>query len=212
MHIPSHLISSLLLVLCAPVAFAQSNAPINGPHDRADLPVAFIHATVHVSPTETMKDATVLIKGERIIDVGTRVKVPLNAEVHDLTGLQIWPGLIDPFSDLGIAKRDPAKEKGDGGAHYWDRAINASANADELYVPDEKRAAALRAQGFTTVVAQQMDGIARGTGCAISLSDRNPAQDVFLPRASANFSFNKGSSPTDYPRSLMGSIALLRQA
>jgi imidazolonepropionase-like amidohydrolase len=210
-RIPSYFLPLFLLALSAPAVFAQHNAPVNGPHDRADLPIAFIHATVHVSPTETLKDATVLIKGERIIDVGTRVKVPLNAEVHDLTGLQIWPGLIDPFSDLGIAKRDPTKEKA-AGAHYWNRAIDASANADELYIPDEKRASALRAQGFTTVVAQRMDGIARGTGCAISLADRNPAQDVFQPRASANFSFNKGSSPTGYPSSLMGSIALLRQA
>src|SRR5690606_37721059 len=36
--------------------------------------------------------------------------------------------------------------------------------------------------------------------------------DVFLPRASANFSFDKGSSPDDNPSSRMGAIALLRQA
>ncbi|MEO5584948.1 MAG: amidohydrolase family protein [Flavobacteriales bacterium] len=193
-------------------ASAQENAPVNGPHDRAELVIAFLHATVHVSPTGTLTDATVLIQGDRILDVGKRVRVPAGAEVHDLSGMHIWPGLIDPFSDLGIAARDRGKVKEAPGAHYWNRAIIASANADELYAPDAKRAAALRAQGFTTVVAQRMDGIARGTGCAITLADRNPAQDIFLPRASANFSFKKGSSPDDYPSSLMGSIALLRQA
>lgn len=193
-------------------ASAQDNAPVNGPHDRAEIPLALIHATVHVSPTETLTDATVLIQGGRILDVGKRVRVPAGTEVRDLTGLHVWPGLIDPFSDLGIAARDPAKVKEPQGAHYWNRAVVASANAAELYVPDGKRAATMRAQGFTTVVAQRMDGIARGTGCVITLADRSPAQDVVRPRASANFSFSKGRSPDAYPGSLMGSIALLRQA
>ena len=206
------LLAALAILFADAAGYAQENAPVNGPHDRAELPIAFIHATVHVSPTETLTDATVLIQGERILEVGERVRVPSGAEVYDLSGLHVWPGLIDPFSDLGIAKRDPLKLKEVRGAHYWNRAIAASANADEIYVPDEKRASALRSQGFTSVVAQRMDGIARGTGCAITLADRNPAQDVFMPRASANFSFNKGSSPDAYPGSLMGSIALLRQA
>jgi imidazolonepropionase-like amidohydrolase len=191
---------------------AQQNAPVNGPHNRAETPVAFTHAIVHVSPTETLSDATVLIQGERILDVGRRVRIPANAEVHDLTGMHIWPGLIEPFSELGVAQRASEKLKEPAGAHYWNRAIAASSNAAELYFPDEKRADSLRAQGFTTVVAQRMDGIARGTGCAVSLAGRNAAQDIFMPQASANFSFNKGRSPDDYPQSRMGAVALLRQA
>lgn len=212
MRILSLLLASWAILFAVASASAQENAPVNGPHDRAELLIAFIHATVHVSPTAVLTDATVLIQGERILEVGKRVRVPAGAELHDLSGLHLWPGLIDPFSDLGIAAGDRNKVKEPQGAHYWNRAVIASANADELYIPDEKRAATMRAQGFTTVVAQRMDGIARGTGCAITLADRNPAQDIFLPRASANFSFNKGSSPDAYPGSLMGSIALLRQA
>lgn len=191
---------------------AQRIAPVNGPHERAEVPVAFVHATVHVSPEKTLTDATVLVQGERILEVGKRVRVPDGAEVRDLGGQHIWPGLIDPFSDLGVARRSPAELEKPVGAHYWNRAIAASTNAAGLYVPDEKRITALRAQGYTTVVAQRMDGIARGTGCAISLAGRSPAEDILLPRASANFSFRKGTSPDDYPGSLMGAIALLRQA
>lgn len=193
-------------------AAAQRNAPVNGPHDRAALPVAFTGATVHVSPETSITDATVLIQGERIVEVGKRVRIPSGAEVYDRKGLHLWPGLIDPFSELGVAKRDPAKLKEQEGAHFWNRAIAASANAAELYVPDEKRAAVLRAQGYTSAVAQRMDGIARGTGCAVALAGRTPAEDIFLPRASASFSFSKGRSPDELPSSLMGSIALLRQA
>ncbi|MGB3525634.1 MAG: amidohydrolase family protein [Flavobacteriales bacterium] len=191
---------------------AQQNAPVNGPHDRAELLVAFTHAVVHTSPGVALTDATVLIKGDRIVEVGKRVRIPMGAEVHDLTGLHLWPGLVEPFSDLGVPARERGKVKEASGANYWNRAITASTQASELYAADEKRAKALRDQGFTTVVVQRMDGIARGTGCAVSLSGREPAQDIFLPHASANFSFSKGSSPDDYPNSLMGAIAVLRQA
>ncbi|MFZ1618041.1 MAG: hypothetical protein WAT41_11890, partial [Flavobacteriales bacterium] len=212
MRLPlSHFLWPVFMALSTTLA-AQQNAPVNGPHRRAEVPVAFTHATVHVSPTEMLADATVLIQGERILDVGRRVRIPANAQVIDLTGMHLWPGLVEPFSNLGIPQRERAEQKEASGAHYWNRAIAASTNADELYIPDEKGAEQLRAQGFTTVVAQRMDGIARGTGCAISLAGRNPAQDVIQSRASANFSFDKGRSPDDYPQSLMGSIALLRQA
>ncbi|MBP9080591.1 MAG: amidohydrolase family protein [Flavobacteriales bacterium] len=212
MHAPPFRFLLIALGLAATPAPAQRNAPVNGPHHRAEVPVAFTHATVHVSPEKTLADATVLIQGDRILEVGKRVRIPAGAEVHDLSGLHVWPGLIDPFSDLGLAQRSPAELEKAPGARYWNRAIAAAANAAELYVPDEPRAAALRAQGFTSVVAHRMDGIARGTGCLVSLAGRTPAEDILLPRASANLSFNKGRSPDDYPSSLMGAIALLRQA
>lgn len=210
MHIRSLL--PVLLGLWTLSASAQQNVPVNGPHDRAEVLVAFTRATVHTSPGVVLTDATVLVRGDRILEVGKRVRIPAGTQVHDLSGLHLWPGLVEPFSDLGVAARERSKIKEPVGANYWNRAITASTQASELYAPDEKREKALRDQGFTTAVVQRMDGIARGTGCAVSLSGREPAQDIFLPLASANFSFSKGSSPDDYPNSLMGAIAVLRQA
>lgn len=194
------------------LAAAQQNVPVNGPHERAETWVAFTHATVHVGPGETLQDATVLIQGDRIREVGKRVRIPASAVVHDLSGLHLWPGLVEPFSDLGLPRHARGTDKQDAGARYWNRAIRASDHGGVQFVADEKRADELRGQGFTTVVTHRMDGIARGTGCAVSLAGRGPAQDVFLPRASANFSFSKGSSTDEHPGSLMGAIALLRQA
>lgn len=211
---PTRTFRSLLIGACLAATWvhAQQNVPVNGPHVRAEVPVAFIHATVHVSPEKTLTDATVLIQGSRILEVGKRVRVPAGAVVHDLTGLHLWPGLIDPFSNLGLPDRSPAGYERPAGARYWNRAIAASTAAAALYAPEEKRTQALRAQGITTVLAHRMDGIARGTGCLVSLAGRTPSEDILLPEASAHFSFSKGTSPDRYPSSLMGSIALLRQA
>ncbi|MFM7726971.1 MAG: amidohydrolase, partial [Flavobacteriales bacterium] len=55
------------------------------------------------------------------------------------------------------------------------------------------------------------DGIVRGSGALVTLG-ADPNQCLLQPMASAHFSFNKGTSTTAYPSSLMGSIALLRQS
>ena len=204
----------LLLPAMLSTAFvvAQVTAPLNGPKDKGGIPIAFIHATAHPAPGEVIRDATVLIQDEHVLAIGPRVNVPVGAVVHDLRGAHIWPGLIDPYSDLGMPKggRGAARDTVKRGARYWNPAIHPATAAVELFTQDE-RAAELRAQGFTTVVAHRMDGIARGTSCAVQLADRNAVQDILVAETAAHFSFRKGSSPEDYPSSLMGAIALLRQ-
>lgn len=56
-----------------------------------------------------------------------------------------------------------------------------------------------------------MDGIARGTGCLVTLAKASDNKVMVAPIVNTNYSFNKGSSTQMYPGSLMGAIALLRQ-
>src|SRR5690606_10029373 len=51
----------------------------------------------------------------------------------------------------------------------------------------------------------------RGTATLVTLADKRENEVILLDKAAAALSFEKGSSPQDYPNSLMGSIALLRQ-
>jgi hypothetical protein len=51
----------------------------------------------------------------------------------------------------------------------------------------------------------------RGTGALVTLANDRENNVVILPKASAHYSFNKGTSTQDYPSSTMGVIALLRQ-
>ncbi len=201
-------LSLLTTAWLALAANAQVNAPLNGPQDKGGIPVAFIHATVHPAPGELLSDATVVILDDQIVSVGTRVVVPPGAVIVDLKGQHLWPGLIEPYSDLGMTKVDPKDRKG---ARFWNAAIRASTRADEIYQVNADKAEALRAQGITTVVTHMMDGIARGTSAAVHLAGRDPVQDILVQRAAGHFSFRKGSSTSDNPGSLMGSIALLRQ-
>mgnify|MGYP001797029042 CR=1 FL=1 len=55
------------------------------------------------------------------------------------------------------------------------------------------------------------DGISRGTSALISLNEGSDNNVMLNHKASANYSFTKGSSKQAYPISTMGMISLLKQ-
>ncbi|MDO7745001.1 MAG: amidohydrolase family protein, partial [Pedobacter sp.] len=76
---------------------------------------------------------------------------------------------------------------------------------------DTKKAEEMRKAGFGSVNVINRDGVARGTSAAVTLSDERENTTMLNSQSAANYSFNKGTSQNDYPTSLMGAIALLRQ-
>jgi len=80
-----------LLVLIAGTAAAQTTA-ITG-------------ATVHtVGPDGTLENATIIIDGGRITDVGINVSIPANAEQIDASGKIITPGFFSPIGQIGLSE------------------------------------------------------------------------------------------------------------
>ncbi|TAL49652.1 MAG: amidohydrolase, partial [Chitinophagaceae bacterium] len=73
------------------------------------------------------------------------------------------------------------------------------------------KAKPLREAGFGTVLSHVRDGIARGTGAIVTLANEKENLVIIKEKASAHYSFNKGTSTQSYPSSMMGSIALMRQ-
>ena len=203
---------ALSLLLASAVSSAQVNVPLNGPADKSKPIIAFTHAVLHPAPGETVADGTVLVQADRILAAGARVAIPAEAVVHDMRGLHIWPGLIEPYEELRTEKEEGrGKRRERTGGRYWNDAIRPSTRADELFTIDAGRQDALRAQGFAAFITHRMDGIARGNGCAVLAAGRTPNEDIIAPRSSAHFSFRKGTSTDDYPNSLMGAVALIRQ-
>lgn len=172
-------------------------------------------ATVVTSPGKSLKNTTILIRDGRIAAVGSNVRVPADAIVHDLTGKIIYPGFIDIYSEYGLEKRKRQPGfKFDAertGGRAWNAAIHAQVNHADLFKPDAKAAKAMRKFGFTTVHSALKDGIFRGRGVIAMLADGNPNDVMFANSGLHGLSFNKGTSNQQYPGSLMGSIALIRQ-
>jgi imidazolonepropionase-like amidohydrolase len=69
-----------------------------------ERPVAISHARLLTMDGRVIEDGTLLIKGDRIIAVGSDVQVPLLARRIDAAGATITPGLLDAHSSLGQAE------------------------------------------------------------------------------------------------------------
>lgn len=49
-----------------------------------------------------IENATVLIRGGKVAEVGASVSVPSDAHVVDAKGLEVYPGLFDPITQMGL--------------------------------------------------------------------------------------------------------------
>jgi imidazolonepropionase-like amidohydrolase len=214
---------SLALVFSATLGFAQQTYPVNGSYDIRQGLFAFTNATIVVNANQTIKNGTLLIKGQTVQSVGTGTTIPKGYVVVDLKGKFIYPSLVDAFTSYGTPEAATTAGRGFGGARQsiftstkkgaygWNEAIRPETQVLNFFAVDTKKADDLRKAGFGSVNAINRDGIARGTSAAVTLSDEKENSSILNTKAAANYSFNKGSSQNDYPTSLMGSIALLRQ-
>lgn len=204
---------------------AQATFPVNGIADPRSRTFAFVHATIIRKAGDTVRDGTLLIKQGRIVAVSQGTLPPADAVVVDCSGKYIFPSFIDLYSSYGLPKSEQPQRLSRGergpqfisdkkGAYGWNEAIHPEIDAADLFHADETAASAYRKAGFSVVLTASQDGIARGTGALVSLASPDDVRDNLIllkKRASAHYSFDKGSSTQDYPSSLMGAIALLRQ-
>jgi imidazolonepropionase-like amidohydrolase len=199
--------------------FTQVTFPVNGTTDPRHIVSAFINAKIYVDNKTVLDSATLLIQDGKVLDAGRGLKAPANAVVYDLKGKHIYPSFIDIFSDYGLPEVQKPKKENDApqylsnqkGPYGWNQAIHSDYDAYKNFSADAKKAEELRKLGFGTVNSVFKDGIARGTSVLAVLAEGKENDIVVRDRAAAHYSFDKGSSTQDYPGSLMGAIALLRQ-
>jgi len=211
------------LVISTTFLFAQQTTfPVNGSFDTRPGMFAFTNATIVVNANQTLTNATLLIKGQTIQGVGAGLAVPKGYVVIDLKGKFVYPSLIDAFTSYGLTEA-PAQQRGFGGqrqsifistkkgAYGWNESIRPETYVKNIFSTDSKKADELRKVGFGSVNVISRDGIARGVSAAVTLNEGADNSVILKDQTAANYSFNKGTSSNDYPTSLMGSIALLRQ-
>ena len=195
--------------------------PVNGVRDNRPDTYLFTHATIYSDYQTRQEDASLLIQDGTVIAVGNDLTPPAEAQIIDLQGQYIYPGLIDLYSDYGLSKvpkpvsfsfnKAEQLERKTQGPFNTNDAIKSQYRAAEDFSVKGDKAEAYRKAGFGAVLTNKRDGLARGTSALVSLSDEAPNRVVLLHNAAAHYSFDKGSSKQFYPISKMGCIALLRQ-
>lgn len=203
---------------------AQATFPVNDVASPKDRCYAFTNATIIKDAQTSLQHATLVIRQGKIESVGNNVTIPKDAVIIDCNDKYIYPSFIDIYTDYGIPAAATAQAGGQGGffrtqqltsntkgAYGWNQAIKAETEAYKIFSGDDTKAKALRDIGFGSVLTHQRDGIARGTGAFVTLATQADNFVLLKEKASAHYSFNRGTSGQSYPSSMMGMIALLRQ-
>jgi len=220
--------------------FSLSSLLFSCPSSAAELPhvYALVNARVVTSPGKVIENGVVIVRGGVIAAVGSAgaVAVPADAQVMDLEGQTVSPGLIDPYVTVsrlsGVRPSvpdDTATGRRGAGAAAFPQATPApepSGNVlpssklrpertvlSDLKVSSDVREA-FRDLGFTVIAAVPDKGILRGESAVIALSDGSLSRAILVAK-SAQHVARDADAPEfggEYPGSKMGMAAAVRQA
>lgn len=175
---------------------------------------------------------TVVIRGGLITAVGVDVPIPADARIVDATGMNVYPGLFDSYTNYGIASATPAPGGGGrGGGQQVQVAFPPQApptaaaaqttpagHAPELMSADQIKVSAdtfdaPRSAGILTALTASRDGIFQGQSALINLGAEDPEKLIIKSPVTLNVSFAAGRGfGGGYPGSLMGMFAFFRQS
>ena len=197
--------------------FAWYGTP--GAHAQGGEPRMFAIRGAKVVPVSSapIENATVVISRGLIVAVGMNVTVPPEAWVIDGKGLTVYPGLIDGFTDVGVAAA--AAPTGEGGQKSQlvshgpeDRpATTPWRNAADEVNPADPRVENWRSAGFTTVVAAPKGGMFPGQAALLDLGGERSGELVVKSPVAVPTTLDAPGGFRNYPGSLMGAIAYVRQ-
>lgn len=198
---------------------AQITFPTNGAPHKIHSCYAFINANIYSDYQTLLKNATIIIQDGKVLNVGEKIEVPKNAIIYNLKGKFIYPSFIDLYSEYGLSsakverkrREEPQMESAVKGAYGWNQAIRSNISSYKQFTHHSENAEELKKIGFATVLSCIKDGVVRGSGVLVNLNNARDNESIIIDKAAGFYSFSKGSSTQDYPSSLTGGIALLRQ-
>jgi len=151
------MIQRLVIIVAAAGCFSLNASAQSQPPST----FALTHAKLFTLAGAPIEDGTLVIRDGKIAAVGANVEVPAGAQVIDAKGLQVYPGLFDPVTQMGLSEIS---------------AVNATVDTTETgsYNPDVVAATAVfpssehipvtRASGITEVLTVPDSGGFDGGG------------------------------------------------
>ena len=197
MKIKTILLLSILSILNAQVG------PSKALHRNPPRAWALTNATIHAAPGKTIEDGTVVMRDGIITGVGAKVKIPKQATIIDMDGKHIYAGFIESWLDVKTVKKDTSLQAN------WNSNMRAYLKGADLFHPKEKSMKELHGLGFTTAHVTPKGGIFQGSSGLVQLGQipkvlsNNVAQVVEYAAG--------GWGAKEYPTSLLGAIAFIRQ-
>jgi imidazolonepropionase-like amidohydrolase len=116
---------------------------------------AITHAKIFTLTGPPIDDGILVIRDGKIAAVGTNVDIPSGAQVVDGKGLQVYPGLFDPVTQMGLSEISAVSATVDTSETG---AFNPDAIAADAILPSSEHIPVTRAAGITEVLAVPASG------------------------------------------------------
>lgn len=132
--------------------------------------IVLTHATIHVGNGQVINDGMLVFANGKISSVGPTEPVKDNAKVIDCTGKQIYPGLIDAQTDLGLNEIGAVRATRD---EYELGDLNPNIRSAIAYNTDSKIINTVRTNGILLCNVVPQGGIISGSSTVMQLDAWN---------------------------------------
>ena len=154
--------------------------PLSLPEPVPGQPYALLGANIHPVQGPEIPGGTVILLDGKITAVGgPDTPVPSSAQKVDLKGLDLWPGMIDSGSVLGLYEIGSLRETQDSAdsAQFQPELLTSSAlHAESHLIP------VTRANGVLTALTHPTAGLIAGQSCVVKLDGWVPRELVLADK------------------------------
>jgi hypothetical protein len=163
-------ISVLLIMTCIVQVKAQS--PVAAPAQKK--PVMLVGGTIHTGTGDIIENGTILFSGGKITSVGKSADIKVDKagyEVIDVTGRQIYPGLIFPNTSLGLVEIGSGVDVATDNREIGD--LNPNVRAIAAYNTDSQVLPVIRSNGILIAQIVPTGTLLPGTSSVVQLDAWN---------------------------------------
>ena len=155
----------LVLFLLCILAAGDAHAAVPTPGTPQARPVAIVGATLHPVVGPMIASGTIVFDKGKIVSVGAGA-APAGADVVDGAGKHVYPGLIDPWTNLGLTEIDANRATRD----YAEVApIAPNVRADQAFQPESELIPVARSNGVLLAHVTPRGGVLGGQSALMEL-------------------------------------------
>jgi len=152
---------------------------------------ALVGGTLHPVEGDAIPGGTLLIANGRISALGKDIAIPSDAHRIDVTGLHVYPGLIDAGTTLGLVEVGKVRETHDyseSGTLQPDLRAGVAINPDSELIPVS------RTGGITTILARPTGGTIAGQASLVQLAGWTVPEMVLNYEAGLQINWPQGNN------------------
>ena len=157
--------------------------------------IALVGGKLHPVTQPAIANGTLVMQGGRIVAMGADIEPPEGAEVIDVSGLDVWPGMISLASEVGLNEIGSVRatiDSSDIGGNQPDLRVSAAVNAASAHVGVTRRNGVTRIQ-----VSPQGGGPMMGQSGILRLSGDTWEEMLFLDRDMLHLRFPRTSNEAE---------------